>query len=78
MLKEAQIVLKDLRQRDAFLLIIIIVIIVIVIIIVLCLTQVKVLVNDKTNCKSHSLQLGSYKPNKNKISKTTIRINKNT
>ena len=39
------------------------VIIIITIIIVLYLTSVKIYVNDKTNCKSHSLQLGLYTPN---------------
>ena len=39
------------------------VIIVAIIIIVLYLTSVKLYVNDKTNCKSHSLQLGLYTPN---------------
>ena len=45
------------------LLVIIVVIIIIIIIIVLYLTSVKIYVNDKINCKSHSLQLGLYTPN---------------
>ena len=43
--------------------VVIVVIIIIIIIIVLYLTSVKIYVNDKTNCKSHSSQLGLYTPN---------------
>ena len=41
----------------------IVVIVIIILIIVLYLTSVKIYENDKTNCKSHSLQLGLYTPN---------------
>ena len=52
---------KEFSYRDAFLHIIVIVIIIIVI--VLYLTSVIIHINDKTNYKSHSLQLGLFTPN---------------
>ena len=60
--------LKGLRHRDAFLLIIfiiiaIIIIIIIIITIIFYLPSVKRHINDKTNLKSQSLQLGLFSPN---------------
>ena len=51
---------KDLRQRDAFL---IITVIIIIIFVVLCLTSIIMYINDKNNYKSHSLQLRLFTPN---------------
>ena len=59
--------LKGLRHRDAFLLIIFIIIAIIIIIIIITiifyLPSVKRHINDKTNLKSQSLQLGLFSPN---------------
>ena len=60
----SELYFKDLKYRDAFLLITVIIIVIIIIIVVnLYLTSAKTHVNDKTVSKSHSLQLRLFTPN---------------
>ena len=65
-----QDMLKNLRHRNAFLLIIFIIITIIIIFIIIIIitivfysASVKIHINDKSNLKSQSLRLGLFTPN---------------